>query len=77
MTYHEYAVRIYCKVFKVETDGGDAYVCGILDAIGELTEREQTALECYYHRGMTYKQTGLSLGGVCGQRASQICEKAL
>jgi len=36
MDDNEYAVRIYCKVFKVNTDDGDAYIRGILNEIAML-----------------------------------------
>ena len=76
MTNSEYASRIYCAALKKEDDG-DIYVRGVLDMIGTLTEREQLALECRYRNGLTYRQTGREIGGVCGERVRQILVRAL
>ena len=76
MTDNEYASRIYCAALEKEDDG-DIYVRGVLDMIGTLTEREQLALEYRYRNELTYIQTGRMLGGVCGERARQIIQRAL
>ena len=77
MTDNDYASKIYCSVFNVDTDGGDSYTRGILDAVGTLSVREQAALESYYRHGRTYKQTGMMLGRISGEAARQVVQKAL
>lgn len=77
ITDAEYAACIYCHVFLVDTDGGDAYTRGILDAINTLNQREQMALECYYRHGKTFKQTGNDIGGLSQTRAREIVQRAL
>ena len=77
MTDNDYASKIYCCVFNVDSDGGDSYTRGILDAVGTLTIREQAALESYYRYGNTYKHTGIILGKISGEAARRIVQKAL
>jgi len=77
MTDNEYASRIYCCVFCTDADDGDSYTRGILDAIGTLTVREQTALESYYRHDNNYKQTGSVIGNISGEAARRIVQKAL
>jgi len=77
MTDNDYASKIYCCVFNVDTDGGDSYTRGIIDAVGTLTIREQAALESYYRHGNNYKQTGIILGNISGEAARRIVQKAL
>ena len=72
----EYAARIYCQVFKAETDGGDAYTRGILSAIDTLDQPEQLALASRFRFDKTLEQTGIDIG-VSANRAGQIVEKAL
>ena len=76
MNNNDYAVNIYCKVFDVSTDNGDAHVRGILDAIGALGKREQTALECYFRDLKTYKQTA-DIIGVSTDAARMQISKAI
>ena len=76
MTDNEYASKIYCRVFRVADDNGDAYTRGTLDAIATLDERERTALECFFRKGMTYEQTGVFLGGVGKESARSMINKA-
>ena len=77
MIDREYAIHIYCLIFGVEDDGGDAYVRGILDTIGALDEREQIALNCCCRQGKTFIQTGSFLGGVTGTNARMVFRKAV
>ena len=76
MTDKEYAARIYCQVFNVEDDNGDAYTQGILAAIDTLKPREQAMLESYVRHGKTYKQTGEAFH-LSTARAWQIVGTAL
>jgi len=76
MTDNDFAALIYCCVFNVPNDDGDAYTKGIMSAIDTLSSQERVALESYYRHGMTYKQTGKMLGGVSGESARQIVIKA-
>ena len=62
MTDAEFATKIYCRVFGVPADEGDAHVRGILDALDALSGREQLALERYFRFGESYKQTSEMLG---------------
>lgn len=48
----------------------------LVDAVGDLTEREQTVLALYYFDGMTLAQIGEVLG-VTESRVSQIHSKAI
>jgi len=77
MTENDYAAHIYCQVFSVTTDNGDAYARGILDAISTLDDWEQAALEWRFRYGKTFKRTGEIIGGVTGEAASRIVRKAL
>jgi len=77
MTDNEYASKIYCRIFRTDTYGGDSYTQGILDAISTLSDREQAALEFYYRYGNNYKQTGKLIGDFSGETARQIVLKAL
>ena len=77
MTDNEYAVIIYCEVYRVKTDDGDAYIHGILDAINTLDEREQAALEGYYRYGNSFEQIGKSLGGIKREAARHVVYKAM
>jgi len=76
MTDKEYAVRIYCLVFHVKDDGGDANIQGILNTVGALEDRERTLLECYYRRGMTYAQIGRAFS-LSGEQAGRIIKRAV
>ncbi|MCL1807339.1 MAG: sigma-70 family RNA polymerase sigma factor [Oscillospiraceae bacterium] len=76
MTKKEYAVVLYCQVFRVEDDGGDAYIQGIQDALGTLTEREQLMLKARFRYGKTYAQIGKSFG-VSKSTARSILLKAM
>jgi len=71
LTDKEYAIKIYCVVFRTLTDEGDADIEGIFEAISSLREREQFALESYYRNGLTYKKTG-EIMGVSLQRVRAI-----
>jgi len=62
LTDSEFASKIYCEVFSVANDDGDAYVRGILETIGTLKVNEQKALEYYYRDGNTYIRTAELLG---------------
>jgi len=77
MNESDYAALIYCNVFGVTSDNGDTYTRGVLNAIGTLDTREQTALESYYRHGKTFEQTGKELGNIKKEAARQIVEKAL
>ena len=77
MTDYEYTCAIYCLVFSVASDCGDADTQGILDAIDSLEAREQLALESYFRHGNTYKQTAAMLGGVSNETARRVVQKAL
>jgi len=77
MTDADYAARIYRLVFDVAQDDGDAYTRGILDAIGELDDREQAALECYYRLGKNFRRTAQSLGDITAETARRIVREAL
>jgi len=77
MTDNDYAARIYCQVFKMATDNGDAYTRGILDALSSLNDREQSALECYYRYGRNYRRTAQSLGGMTGETARRTVKRAI
>ena len=77
MTDDEYASVIYCRLFSVASDSGDAYKHGIFEEIGALDVREQLALESYLRHGKTYKQTAEILGGVSSETARRIVQKAL
>jgi len=77
MTDNEYASRIYCSVFCTDTDSGDAYVRGILNAISTLSAREQAVLESYYKHNSNYKQTGEAVGNISGEAARRTVQKAL
>jgi len=76
MTDNDYAALIYRQVFHVESDGGDAYTRGILDAISTLDEREQITLEYYYRNGKPFGEIGKDIG-VSGQTSRRIVFKAL
>ena len=76
MNNNDYAVNIYCKVFDVPNDNGDAHVHGIIDAIGALGKREQTALECYFRDLKTYKQTA-EIIGISTDAARMLISKAI
>lgn len=60
----------------MDSDGGDAYTKGILDAIASLNPREQAALESYYRLGRTFEQTGMTLG-IRGNSARQVVAGAI
>jgi len=77
MTDCEYAAKIYCRAFSVDTDNGDAYTQGIFGAINSLDIREQLALESYFRNCNTYKQTAIILGGVSNETARRIVQKAM
>ena len=62
MNNYDYAVNIYCKVFDVTAENGDAHVRGILDTIETLGKREQKALECFFRDLKSYRQTAEILG---------------
>jgi len=77
MTDIEYASKIYCRAFSVNSDSGDADTSGILEVLSTLDTREQLALESYIRHGKTYKQTALLLDGVSNETARRIVQKAL
>lgn|GEM_PF-1169688 len=77
MTDNDYAIKIYCQVFRVNTDHGDAHVHGILAAVRTLEAREQAALEGYFRHGHSYKQTGEMIGGIRAESARRVVCKAL
>ena len=77
MTDDEYAVIIYCNVFRVNNDDGDTCVSGVFDMIKTLSDREQAALESYYRNGNTFKQTGLILNGIKPEVARRLVNKAV
>ena len=77
MTDNEYASLIYCRVFNADSDDGDAYTQGILNAVGALDAREQEALNSYYRYGNTFRQTAKILGDVSNETARQIVNKAI
>ena len=52
MTDYEYALKIYCQVFNVDDDYGDAYVHGILETVASFDSQQQAAHECYYRDGI-------------------------
>jgi len=77
MTDHEYADRIYCRVFSVNNAGDDIIIQGVFDMINTLNTNEQKALECRYRYRQTYKQTGTILGGIKPEAARRIVNKAV
>ena len=77
MTDDEYAVKIYCRIFNVKNDRGDAWAQGILDTISNLGADEQAALKSRFRYGHTYEQTGALLGGIKGEAARRIVNKAI
>ncbi|MCL2662812.1 MAG: hypothetical protein FWE83_05700 [Oscillospiraceae bacterium] len=77
MTDNEYAAKVYCSVFCTADDNGDTYTRGVLDMLGMLCSREQTALDCYIRQGKTFKQTATALGDIAGESARRIVYKAL
>ncbi|MCL2547119.1 MAG: hypothetical protein FWE06_08020 [Oscillospiraceae bacterium] len=62
MTDREYTALIYCRVFHVENDNGDAYTDGIMKMLDTLHQREQTVLHHYYRYGKTLEQVGNEIG---------------
>jgi len=62
MTDNEFAACVYCGMYGLKEADSDIYVQGVLDAIKSLDDSYQQALECYYRKGMTYKQAGEKLG---------------
>ena len=76
MTDREYAAHIYCRVFNVKDDGGDAYIKGILKAIDTLAQREQMVLDKYYRQGQTLEQIGKDIG-ITGASVRNIVKKAI
>ena len=52
------------------------YVPGFLEALEDLTDREQKVLRLRYEEGMTYEQTGNEFG-VTRERIRQVEEKAM
>ena len=77
MNDNESASTMYCLIFHMDTDNGDAYAHGILSAIKTLDEREQRALEYYYRHKKTFEQIGQLLGGIKREAARQVVYKAL
>ena len=77
ITDYEYAVKIYCVVFKVESDNFDCNPGGVFAALETLTEREQEALKYSYRMDFTLKETGEMLGLTTRERPRQIIIKAL
>lgn len=77
MTDTEYAVKIYCQVFCVASDNGDACTDGVLSVVRALSDKEQTALESYFRYNKTFKQTGLDLGGIKSETTRNFIYKAL
>jgi len=77
VTDQEYAARIYCLVFDVDDDEGDAYTQGILYAIKTLSHYEQTVLKSRFRDGMTWKQAGEMLCDGHSSRARYHTQKAL
>lgn len=73
----EYARLIYCKVFAVGDDGGDAYICGIMNEISLLNVKEQCALDYYYRQNQTFARIGKTLGGISRQGTSNILRNVL
>jgi hypothetical protein len=76
VTDHEYALKIYRLIFKVEDDGGDAYIQGIWDAIESLEPREKDALEYRYRHDMTLIQVAEKLGCGSAKRATLYVDRA-
>jgi hypothetical protein len=76
MTDHEYAAVLYCRVFRVEDDGGETYVQGVKDALGTLKERERLALEGRLRYGKTYKLIEKELG-MSAQAARRVVNTAI
>jgi hypothetical protein len=77
LTDKEFALRIYCLVFRVEDDAYDANVKGVIEAINSLSEREIIALESRYRKNNLLEKVGLDIGGVTGNRALQVLRLAL
>ena len=76
MTEREYATLIYCHVFNVKDDSGDAYIQGIMKALDTLIQRERIALEKYYRHEKTLEQVGKEIG-LTGVSAGRIVKKAI
>ncbi|MCL1806344.1 MAG: hypothetical protein FWG31_01420 [Oscillospiraceae bacterium] len=76
MTDKEYAAVLYCKVFHVEDDGGNAYIQGIKNALGTMTERERIMLKARFRYGKTYAQIGKKFG-VSKSTARSVILKAM
>ena len=77
MTDRDYAAAIYCRIFNVPDDNGDAYARGILDLIETLDLREQDALGFRFRCGYSYNKIGDCIGGINAQKARYIVNKAL
>lgn len=77
MTDNEYAVKIYCRIFRLPKAEDDLCMTGMLDALKTLSSAEQIALECRYRHGYTYKQTGIVLGDHKSDVARRIVNKAI
>ena len=76
MTDQEYAICIYCRVFRVKDDGGDACIDGIMMMLDTLEQREQAVLNDYYRHGKTLEQIGAEIG-LTKVSAGRICKKAI
>lgn len=79
MTDRAFAVCIFCKIFEVEEEQAqdDIYVPGVYDAVHMLSQREQTALECYWRDGMTLAQTGQKVGELNEEQTEHIINRAI
>jgi len=73
---YEYALKIYCTVFRVETDNFDCNPCGVFAALETLTERETLALFYRYNNGYTLREVGETLN-ISFQRCRQLIHKAI
>ncbi|MCL2248085.1 MAG: hypothetical protein FWC13_02330 [Oscillospiraceae bacterium] len=77
MTDREYAGVIYCQVFNVIDDDGDAHVPGIEAAMSKLSDRERIALESYYRYNNTYAKTAEIISNIKKDAARTIVTKAI
>jgi DNA-directed RNA polymerase specialized sigma subunit len=62
MTDTEFAKKLYCYIFNVSRDDGDADTQGLLDVVSALKDNEQKILWNYFECDCSYNKTGEVLG---------------
>jgi len=77
MNSTEFAKLMYCKIFEMENEDNDCNVTAVLDAVKNLTEREQNALQCRYLFGYTLKEIAEKMNLTSRESARQIISRAL